>query len=354
MLFLNICNAWTAIALATPALWSSIQILFPCAPYLLPIWSRRAGTRGMSISLRGDLSSINRCVSDFIWKHAERLKHLELWDVALRDDDPWYDDSDDEDKVFTGAIIDIFGGTAPESLPLLETLTVGALVDERERGFDFRQIFQLLRLAPNIIECGFESVARSLGFTGMGDMVVIPTLRRLISAENNPDDGDDILDHLTLPSLEALHIRASAYTLDRFLKRSGPPLRELALDSYFTDSVELREYLHLIPSLERLEMWGPDSRLVAGLFAALADSPSLLPNLRSLAIEGDSPRISDDNWRTVARVVTTRRIQLRVHLYGSLSTDVLASFRKLVADGVQIYIGTEERNLIDRPGEMTI
>jgi hypothetical protein len=59
---------------------------------LLPIWFRRAGACGMSISLRGDLTDVNRRVSDFIWKHAERLQHLELWD------EPDDDDFGDEDK----------------------------------------------------------------------------------------------------------------------------------------------------------------------------------------------------------------------------------------------------------------
>jgi hypothetical protein len=31
MLLLGICNAWTDIALATPALWNTIHIVFPCA-----------------------------------------------------------------------------------------------------------------------------------------------------------------------------------------------------------------------------------------------------------------------------------------------------------------------------------
>ncbi|KAJ7902891.1 hypothetical protein B0H14DRAFT_2329426, partial [Mycena olivaceomarginata] len=56
MLLLGICNAWTDIALATPALWNTIQIVFPCARHLkkiLPIWLERAQHRPLSVSLRG-------------------------------------------------------------------------------------------------------------------------------------------------------------------------------------------------------------------------------------------------------------------------------------------------------------
>ncbi|KAJ7854322.1 hypothetical protein B0H14DRAFT_765179 [Mycena olivaceomarginata] len=55
MLLLSICNAWTDIALATPALWNTIQIVFPCARDLkkiLPIWLERAQHRSLSVSLR--------------------------------------------------------------------------------------------------------------------------------------------------------------------------------------------------------------------------------------------------------------------------------------------------------------
>jgi hypothetical protein len=70
------------------------------------------------------------------------LQHLELWD------EPDDDDFGDEDK----PIINLFRDTTSGPLPLLETLTVG--------GFsgDIRHIFQLLRLAPNIVECHFDSV----------------------------------------------------------------------------------------------------------------------------------------------------------------------------------------------------
>ncbi|KAJ6558245.1 hypothetical protein B0H19DRAFT_850581, partial [Mycena capillaripes] len=54
MLFLNVCNFWSDIALSTPAPWANIYIVFPCAEgfkKVLPIWLQRAGNRPLSISL---------------------------------------------------------------------------------------------------------------------------------------------------------------------------------------------------------------------------------------------------------------------------------------------------------------
>jgi hypothetical protein len=82
MLLLNVCNAWSAIALSTPALWSTIQIDFPCAgglTQLLPIWFQRARNRPLYISLRGDLSNLNDSGS-VIWRYGGQIKDLEICD----------------------------------------------------------------------------------------------------------------------------------------------------------------------------------------------------------------------------------------------------------------------------------
>jgi hypothetical protein len=50
-------------------------------------------------------------------------------------------------------------------------------------------------------------------------------------------------------------------------------------------------------------------------------------------------------------MLSSRRIQLYILLVKSPSSDVLAAFRELVADGVEVYIGTEERSLIDSPSK---
>lgn len=79
MLLLNVCNAWTTIALSTPTLWAGIHIVFPCARGLkevLPTWLHRAQRRPLSISLEGKME---RGVADVIWEHGQ-LKNLQICD----------------------------------------------------------------------------------------------------------------------------------------------------------------------------------------------------------------------------------------------------------------------------------
>ncbi|KAF7328774.1 hypothetical protein MVEN_02506100 [Mycena venus] len=175
-----------------------------------------------------------------------------------------------------------------------------------------------------------------------------------------PDAGnlysdDDILDCLILPRLDALSVplrHLSTHDLSAFLERSSPPLQELVVGDS-SNFVELHRCLTLIPTVTRFEIWWPDSNIVVDLFAALADSASLLPNLRYLTIhnvdmiESD---ISDSSWETLIRALTARRTRLqvvRLALDGDPPpVDILCAFRELVADGTQIWIGPEDRNFI--------
>ncbi|KAJ6477566.1 hypothetical protein C8R45DRAFT_906445, partial [Mycena sanguinolenta] len=54
VVLLGICNAWNAVALATPTLWTTVRIHFPCGDdfaKVLPIWFGRARGRPLSISM---------------------------------------------------------------------------------------------------------------------------------------------------------------------------------------------------------------------------------------------------------------------------------------------------------------
>jgi hypothetical protein len=344
MLLLNVCNAWSAIALSTPALWSTIQIDFPCAgglTQLLPIWFQRARNRPLYISLRGDLSNLNDSGS-VIWRYGGQIKDLEICD------------DDDANRDYTYPDINLFVDTTLEPLPLLETLTIRTSTDGRL--FLGHQILQLLSLSPNIVECFFDRMELEPdSWPGATDKLVLPTLRRWTFGDLAycPDSDEIILNRLTLPALEALYVVVNDGLLG-FLKRSLPPLQELSLGISASTDIPLREYLGLIPTLLRLTLWYPDSYLAADLFAALANSPSLLPNLCRLTIHsgGRASAIFDSSaWWTLLRMVSSRRIQLYILLVKSPSSDVLAAFRELVADGVEVYIGTEERSLMDSPSK---
>ncbi|KAF7375502.1 F-box domain-containing protein [Mycena sanguinolenta] len=346
---LQICNAWADIALATPALWTTVHIHFPCSDHfakVLPIWFERARSRPLSISmsLSGLASNWNHRVSDVVWSHGGHLKHLEILDS----DDPTDDGFafDDESQK-----MDLFGNATSVSLPLLQTLTIRC---QHRREFRASQICQLLCAAPNVVE--FISDKVWTGNDPAPENLVVPTLRRVIFGETSSDD--EIFAYLTLPALEALSLPMryiSGSELLACVERSAAPLQDLALGWKFgmIESVQLHSCLRLIPTLTRFKIWRPSVQVVTELFVALVDSPSLLPNLRDLTIhlyhaDRDPPNLSESSWRTLIRALSTRRVE-RLYIVPILVSppmDVLASLRDLVANGAEMHIGTEELNFV--------
>ncbi|KAJ7302104.1 hypothetical protein DFH08DRAFT_906060 [Mycena albidolilacea] len=340
MLLMNVCNTWSDIALATPALWTAIRIDFPCASglsRLVPIWFRRAKNHPLSITLGGDLSYLGSRVTTVIWKYGERLKHLEICEKEIH----YEGNYSGEDS---NAEIDLFGDMTPGPLSLLETLTI-----RTEKGnrvpFSSVKILKLLRLAPNLVECTFHM--RLIDNFRRRKPVVHSGLRRLL-IRGCARDGH-ILDCLSLPALETLSVQmediSSGLTdsgLLYFLKRSAPPLQELNItlhSHYYGNEPYILQSLRLIPTLTRFGMCFPKSELLAAVFAALADSHSLLPNLRTLIIHLSN--ISESAWRQALRAASTRR-SIHFDIYPSRRAnppeDVLAGFRELVADGVLIEV----------------
>ncbi|KAJ7680138.1 hypothetical protein B0H17DRAFT_1138747 [Mycena rosella] len=79
MLFLNICNAWTDIALSTPALWEAIHINYPRATgfgQFLATWLSRARNRSLSLSLHGTFDENDATIAR---GYAERLRSLKIY-----------------------------------------------------------------------------------------------------------------------------------------------------------------------------------------------------------------------------------------------------------------------------------
>jgi hypothetical protein len=333
MLFLNICNTWTNIALSTPSLWAAIHIIFPTGlsstqglKTLVPIWLRRAHNRPLSISLSGD--NFDYDVLSIIWSHAQQLKHLEIFDVESDDDD-----------------IPLWKGTIPRPLPSLETVTIHGVYGAR---LSPHHIFNLLRLAPNLIECSLETNVD----IAVDEILVLPKLHRLMFGEcgTSPLFDYGFLEHLSLPGLETLFADSMLESLLPFLQRSLPPLRELVLGNE-SDMPLLAECLHLVPNLRRFEMWRIPCGLVEQFFAALVQSPSLLPQLRTLVFRINNNQMVDvipiSFWTVALRALTARRTHLQVfHLEAPIglassmipAAEISAALGELAADGMKICI----------------
>ncbi|KAJ7640358.1 hypothetical protein DFH06DRAFT_1301955 [Mycena polygramma] len=322
-----------------PELWSGIQITFPCtATYEdgAEAWLHRACNRPLSISLWGP-GFFEPGATDMIWRHSQQLKHLEL---CYRKELEEEEESDEDD----------YEGCEPKCLPSLKTLAIRGLTSLNEdQAYIGSQIVNLLRLAPNLVECRFEHVSNTRGLDKTAESLAIPTLRPLSLGGPYPWIDDEILNCLSLPGLVTLSlpmVNISVDDLHSFLERSSPPLRELAMDAPIGPaSKRLHECLRLVPTLTRFELREPGSALMEGLFAMLAEgSPPEVPNLHSIVIH---------HFRSTFPIPLGRHSSARSHnditmptLFGSIPSDVLAEFKEMVADGMHIYISSEESNFL--------
>jgi hypothetical protein len=353
ILLLNICNAWTSIALSVPALWATIQIVFTQAEGFeegLQAWFHRTCNRPLSIALDGKFDK----GFAFIWRHSQQLKDLE---ISYEKDDSTEEDEDDENPT-----IDLVGGASPGPLPLLKKLTIRALTDvDGGQGVRGTQVLELLRLAPNLVKCIFDNMRPVYGVEDITEELVLPALRRLRFGDRGSlaDSDDELLKCLSLPALESLALSMrdiSDYDLFSFVRRSSSPLKELILgsQSFRLEFTRLPEYLHLIPTLEYFEIYLPQFHVVPKLFSALADSPFLLPNLYTLMVlHFHLSDIPDSFWPTLRAL--SAHTQFRRILIMLL--DVLrapwepaaadrATFEELMAGGMHIYIGPLNRNYL--------
>ncbi|KAJ7328973.1 hypothetical protein DFH08DRAFT_751560 [Mycena albidolilacea] len=144
ILLLNVCNSWTDIALATPALWTAINSGFPWPKgfdELLQAWFQRARNHPLSVSIRPSSPEIK----PILWRCGQQLKHLEI--------------ESGEDVAGLGQIFDLFGPSPPHQLSILETLNICG--SSWGRNFSGPQILALLGLAPNLVECIFFGISLS-------------------------------------------------------------------------------------------------------------------------------------------------------------------------------------------------
>ncbi|KAJ7498522.1 hypothetical protein FB451DRAFT_1202169 [Mycena latifolia] len=173
----------------------------------------------------------------------------------------------------------------------------------------------------------------------------------------------DILNFLTLPNLETLEIRepdSDGEVLDLFLSRSSPPLRRLAIPGDEIDATPLVS----VPGLIDLEIFSPPHRLLFHLFGLFRQDPSFLWQLRKLSLL----RCQDARWReanhegslsdivnTMATALAARRdthegcsqfsLRLESH-FPSFSDEELRPLKKLKAEGMVIYVGTEVESIV--------
>ncbi|KAJ7641653.1 hypothetical protein FB45DRAFT_900717 [Roridomyces roridus] len=348
MLFLQMCKAWTVIALSTPQLWSSVHVVFPRPKgfaQLLETWLDRARYLPLSISLHGAFADE---IGNVFRRYREQLETIEIYPHT---------------NVEKMDIIKCMGADTMQPFPRLRRLTVGGTV-AGSRHFLAGPILTMLRLSPVLVECIFDGVSyMRVSRADLAETISLPALRRLsFGCGSGPGrySDDEILQGLSLPSLETLCTPLygiNSSHLVEFLERSTPPLTSLTIMirniSDLTNT--LRQLTALTPALTHLEFaHGTDFDVLRLLFQLLKENH--LPQLRTLHLQlvVDFADFRDSLWEDIIHTLFMRcsiltKFTMRMahkdvsRLPSELTTDVRTGLRDLVARGMDIYVGTEQR-----------
>ncbi|KAJ7482942.1 hypothetical protein B0H11DRAFT_1207982 [Mycena galericulata] len=349
MLFLNVCHAWSNVALSTPSLWVAMRAKTTMSDdfrKLMDLWVARARTRPLSLSLHGSMDrmtpSLGTFLGRYLWRRVQTLElHLPFGNQLRRLRGPF---------------------------PGLHALTIGKGESEDEDprySEDASNCVEMLSAAPNLVDCTLHGIYLESAFESDHSSVVIHSnLKHLYLGGYHWDtkiwsSSAYILQYLTLPSLERLTISdcdIEFHDLLAFLSRSSPPLQSLCMvmpSAYFRggDST-LEEFLRLIPRITDLNLTFSTGDALASLMRAIC-SP-LLPDLRNLVIRARPPQ-----YEQVISALSARRTASHSPMKSykfewfyddevdlEPSPDVIAAFRQLVEDGMQIHVGTPRRNFI--------
>ncbi|KAJ7490715.1 hypothetical protein FB451DRAFT_624639 [Mycena latifolia] len=342
LVFLNICHLWSAIALSTPALWAAIRVDSSRARDLTGLfetWTTRARNYPLTISLHG---SLDEGVQDLLKPHTHRLQKLELYPEL---------------------------GDALENLtlrlPSLKSLTIGSEVSTVYIPFFFFNAdgcVELLRTAPDLVECNFDNIYYEEDIHAIGNTLEPLThtsLQRLRLGKLGDQNSTCLLQYLTLPGLQTLFITDFDISHDdflSFLERSSPPLHSLSMDVPIEGwpSLMVHRYFRLLPSLTDLELHrhDPDTDGFIFLDVLATAGTDFLPNLRHLTIRGYFPDHSE--YQTLISTLTARRASPVAQIQSfrliwpfldwadAPEADITEALLQLRANGMHIHVGIEE------------
>ncbi|KAJ6525086.1 hypothetical protein DFH09DRAFT_175897 [Mycena vulgaris] len=341
LVFLNICNTWTDIALSTPALWAAIHLdgrPVSDQSSLLDAWLERAGSRPISISLPTNLPADMAAV---IARHADNLQDLRM----IQEDD-------------VTALI-----TSAGPFVCLTTLAMSGFPEEgTSPSRTTRSTMELLRASPNLVECTFDRMfyEDDHDHHATAEVLVLPDMEHLKFAKYPGSfSSERILDYISTPRLQTLHFPSYSLAfegLSRFLKRSSPPLQKLVLGCRVPGrwcgwtAKEMEKCLSLLPELTHLEVYQPWNATADNIFTILADSPRIVPKLSSFTLRRFHPTTLCFQKLLAGLSVRHKQINsVRLQFHSDSeppAEEVCVALRRFVADGISIQIGTEERNYI--------
>ncbi|KAJ7040774.1 hypothetical protein C8F04DRAFT_227310 [Mycena alexandri] len=399
MLLLHVCKAWREIAISTSVLWSKMEFSMHNnhGADLWRTWLTRAEGRVLFIKLHrwipeedededseSEQEMTGTPLSTFLMlvHCAERIQSLELstitintleklaqasrgtcnflslekLTVGLSPEDPSYDQWPMPGESTTDPVIALTNSPLLHEVSLVKTPpSVLSLPWHQITTFTGTRLLcgdclEVLQLSSNLTEC-----AVATGRIRADDVVKL-THSHLTSLTLFTEDGygsADLLESLTLPALQTLHILDAddfdENELNIFLSRSSPPLRKFVLRENTLTSLA-SETFQLMPSLTELEVWNPQYSVIPEFFRNLGGDPKFLPRLQHLAfvnsvyfsgILGDTQRGLKSRWdmrhdpMPVAQLQSFRLTWKKVVV---LEADALLPFRALIAEGLDISI----------------
>ncbi|KAJ7222953.1 hypothetical protein C8J57DRAFT_1536162 [Mycena rebaudengoi] len=388
LIFLAICRSWHAIAVSTPALWAELNLNFsrlPLAPgkvaEIIIAWFSRAGTLPLSFRTSTlflkDQESLKFGLRTVIHGYAARLQVL---------------------RVYGNPHI-LLGLPSGAVFPLLRKLDLGSwssFIDEPPiEAFQMVPLLQTLSLdtvPPAVLKIPWEQlthvVASNIGVAvGMSVLRSAPYLRQFclngpsghLHITDTPNPGppllhshllllelryaEELIPLLTLPALEKFDISGAFADIFPLRFISSPSLQTFTFGTS-TPAVSLRWIQHM-EHLTTLELnspkWPHKDELIRTLNRA--HQPQFLPKLRSLALlQCESKEVTESLLEALHSragpvdegFAVLRQFRLQWPYYaGYEGTDAINRRRssihtdemeKLVARGMEIYVGTGDKN----------
>ncbi|KAJ7367176.1 hypothetical protein DFH08DRAFT_729665 [Mycena albidolilacea] len=295
----GVCRAWRDIALATPILWSRLEVFFDLIatrvasePFLVESfidrWLSRAGNCPLSLCLLSfeyELSTLDR-LRDIIYRWSHRVQHLDLQigcpNIRLLGLDstrfPLLESATlhflhEADPSLSHPVVIFSNAPRFHQLHLQTVLTPSTFMLPWLHLTKFEGIItslELFTIAPSLTE-----VTVSFSPRGVLPMEVIHGGIKSLTGT-----GNDLIRYLTLPALRSLNIygTTSYGSLESFLARSSPPLVSLSVRKNTTETClgTFEKCMSLVAgTLESLKLQQVSTRgVLSALYAA--------PNLRTL------------------------------------------------------------------------
>ncbi|KAJ6539723.1 hypothetical protein B0H19DRAFT_1382339 [Mycena capillaripes] len=381
LLLTHICKAWRDIAISTPALWTTFEVVdAPCLSHFSEIadtWIKRARECPLFLSIMLNSAFYhNSSLADVFQRHSRKIRSLELDTFAkdlsgvdsrlheftlLRELMIWVLDGDIEHPLDTFSNAPLLHqvslrGTPPSFL----ALPWQQLTEFAAQACTRADCLEALELMPNMIKCTFSKINEDN--TDTLDVFSHPNIQHLTLSRFR---GADVLEILTLPALQTLELRdvhLNEAVLDQFIQRSSPPLRELSVqptDQEGGTELKLSSAFTSL-GLTDLEVWYPAHSFVASFLDLFAGHAGFLPQLQNLSFMGCRPAHLEATLLDIVKIAgapmsARRQLAGCAHLksFRVVSTldgnfysesmfpaGVLRPFKELKASGMDIHIGT--------------